>query len=372
MSVPAPVLASHLEYLRQLGRAEGSIYARRRALARMGILIGVPLLEASRSDLARWRAGLDVTGNTVRSYVAHARCFYRWAAAEQLVGSDPTAGLLVPRKIRGLPRPIAERDLLAALATAPGRIRGMLVLAGWAGFRACEIAFLRRDRVLDHATPPVLVVAADATKGGQAHIVPASQFVVAELRAAGLPRAGYVFRRRDGRPGPNTPAKISHLANEHLIQWDATLHMLRHRFLTALYQDTLDLRLTQEYAGHADPASTAIYTAFASARGVAGPRLPAAARRPREFPAASGLRARNPDAAVGEPTAADLGDRACPGPRRPGRVRGVRLGDLPRLRRLRLQAGPARLPVLASGLGRPPGCPARWPGFISRETEKGA
>ena len=42
----------------------------------------------------------------------------------------------------------------------------------------------------------------------------------------------------------------------------ATAHQLRHWFATNLYQKTRDLRLTQEMMGHADPSTTAIYTAF--------------------------------------------------------------------------------------------------------------
>lgn len=87
-------------------------------------------------------------------------------------------------------------------------------------------------------------------------------FCLGELQAAGLPGSGYVFRRCDGRLGPNTPAKVSHLANEHLREWGATLHMCRHRFLTMVQRESHDLRLTQELAGHARPESTVGYVAF--------------------------------------------------------------------------------------------------------------
>jgi len=263
--VPGPVLAACLQSMRHRGRAAGTIEARHRALLRMAAAIPVPLLDAAPADLAAWRAGLHVTGNTVITYVSHAKEFYRFAIAAGLhPGPNPAAGLDVPKQVRGLPRPAGEADLMRAVALAPARVRPWLVLAGWAGLRAREIALLRRERVLDTALPPVLLIGADATKGHRERIVPLSPFTLAELRAAGLPRGGYVFPRHDGRPGPNSPAVISHVANRHLAECGAgcTLHQLRHRFGSVLYQQTRDLRMVQELLGHADPATTAGYAAW--------------------------------------------------------------------------------------------------------------
>ena len=263
--LPAAVLTAHLDSLRRRGRSPGTVEARRRALARMAAQIPVPLLAAAPADLASWRAGLHVTGNTVVTYVSHAKEFYRWAITAGLhPGPNPAAGLDVPKLVRGLPRPASETDLMRALALAPPRVRPWLVLAGWAGLRAREIALLRRERVLDAASPPVLHIASDATKGHRERVVPMSPFVLAELRAAGLPRGGYVFGRYDGRPGPNSPTVISHAANAHLRDVGAgcTLHQLRHRFGSVLYQQTRDLRMVQELLGHADPATTAGYAAW--------------------------------------------------------------------------------------------------------------
>lgn len=262
--LPAHVLAAHLASLRQRGHTTGTIYARRRALTRTAAHLPVPLLDATPADLAAWRGQLTVTSNTVLGYVSHVRDFYDWAVREGLRPDNPTGQLPLPRLIRGLPRPIGEDVLMEAVTTAPLRVRPWLVLAGWAGLRAKEVAFLRRERVLDTGTPPVLLIASDATKGHRERVVPMSAFVLAELRTAGLPRAGWMFRRRDGRPGPNQPHMVSHLANEHLRSCgtSATLHQLRHRFASSLYQQTRDLRLVQDLLGHADPATTALYSAY--------------------------------------------------------------------------------------------------------------
>jgi integrase len=262
--LPAGVLAAHLTYRRQQGHSEGTIEARRYALQRMAARIPVPLLDATPADLLAWRASLTVTGNTVKGYVAAAHSFYDWAVREGLRADNPADGLPVPRGVRGLPRPISEEALMDAVTTAPPRVRPWLTLAAWAGFRACEIARLRRESVLDTASPPVLLVASDATKGHHERVVPMSAFVLAELRVAGLPRAGWVFPRYDGKRGCNSPAVISHVANAHLHACgaNATLHQLRHRFLTMAYRASKDLRLVQDLAGHASPSSTAGYAAY--------------------------------------------------------------------------------------------------------------
>lgn len=252
----------HLAGLQLRGYTPGTIYCRRRLLARLAAALPVPLLDATAAHLATWRAALTVGPGAVAGYVSHAREFYRWAVAEQLIDASPAERLPVPRLPRRHPRPIADADLFAAIAAAPDRIRPWLVLAGWCGLRAKEIALLRRECVLERARPdPLLLVACDATKGRADRIIPLHQFALAELLAAGLPRAGWVFPRHDGQPGPNRPWLVSHLCNAwlHDSGHPETLHQLRHRFATVTYQDSRDLRMVQELLGHAHPQTTALY-----------------------------------------------------------------------------------------------------------------
>jgi integrase/recombinase XerC len=271
----------HLAHLRLRGHAPTSVYARKRALARLTAALAVPLLSASAADLADWRAGLTVGDQAVVAYVSHVKSFYAFCVNEGLITDNPAANLPVPRLGRRIPRPVSERDLMEALAAAPRRIRLMIVLAGWAGLRAKELALLRRENVMETVTPPVLMVASDATKGRTERIVPLSAFVLAELQAARLPSSGFVFRRMDGRAGPNEAWRVSQLVNHHLhacgIQ--ATLHMLRHRTGTMAYRASKDLRAVQELLGHADPSTTAAYAAYDQPSLVAAVEaLPAPAR----------------------------------------------------------------------------------------------
>jgi integrase/recombinase XerC len=263
-------IARHLEHLRLRGRAPGTIYQRRRALARLAAALPVPLLDATAGMLTEWRAGLTVGDLAVAHYVSHAREFYAWGLAAGLVDANPVDGLPVPPVGRRLPRPIGEESLFAAITSASDRIRPWLVLAAWAGLRAKEIACLCRHNVLDTARPPGLLIVREATKGRTERFVPLSAFVLGELLPC-LPASGWVFRRRDGRPGPNRPWRISKLANDHLhgCGIPETLHQLRHRFATQAYAVGHDLRVVQELLGHQYAESSAGYAAINCADAVA-------------------------------------------------------------------------------------------------------
>lgn len=264
------VIQQHLDHLAERRLSAETIAARRGVLSRLWIFLGKPPIEARPDDLDRWRASLRLSDVSYACYLSHVRAFYRWAARRGLIESNPAEHLSRPLLPRPLPRPIGEDALLYALAGAPARIRPWLVLAGWAGLRAKEIALLRRRNVLDRAQPPVLVIVHDATKGQRERAVPMSDFVLSELRPV-LPASGWVFRRVDGQPGPNKPYHISHLANDYLHDAGITetLHQLRHRFLSQAYERCQDLRVVQELAGHASPVTTAGYTKFSDQRAVA-------------------------------------------------------------------------------------------------------
>jgi integrase len=265
----------HLDWLRMRGLAATTIRDRRLILTAAARTLGVPLADAGHDDLMAWRQGLTawpsrrpLAAGVITTRVSALRQFYSWAIGDGLItGPNPAARIPVPRRPRRLPRPVPEADLMAAVDAAPPRVRLWLILAGWAGLRCKEIALLRRESILDTAAMPVAVITSDATKGRRERAVPLSPFVLAEIRRAGLPAAGWCFPRCDGQPGPNTPARVSELANDllHGCGLATTMHALRHRFATAAYQASRDLRLVQELLGHADPQSTAGYAAIADA-----------------------------------------------------------------------------------------------------------
>jgi integrase/recombinase XerC len=273
-------VSRYLAHLRLQGLSPGTIYARKRLLRRLALALPVPLSQATPQMLEDWRASLTHTPAVIAGYVSHARCYYSWAVTQGLCPSNPAAAVPVPRKPRRLPRPITEADLMAALASAPARIRVWIILAAWAGLRACEIALLRADSIVLSASPPVVHITWDATKGSGERFVPLGPWAVGELAAAGLPSSGWAFGRADGQAGPNRPHRVSQAANtwlhEHGIA--ATLHQLRHRFATQALHVSGNLREVQELLGHQNIASTTIYTLVevsAAAQTVAALPVPA-------------------------------------------------------------------------------------------------
>lgn len=256
-------ITDYLTWLKAKGRSERTciFYTRRvEDLEDWLAARNVDLMDAGPEDLEEWREQLDMLDNSVITYVAAIRVFYRWAFRSGRIAADPSWDIPVPRKRRGLPRPIPEDELERAVKLAPARIRPWLVLAGYAGLRCCEIAWAQRDDVHDQADEPFMFVRG---KGGSIDAIELSPYVLAELRAAGLPKTGPLFPRADGKRGHLTPHLISSVGNTYLhsIGIEATMHQLRHRFGTRTYAAVKDLRVVQELLRHRNSSSTAIYTA---------------------------------------------------------------------------------------------------------------
>lgn len=266
-------IGSYLDYLIMQGRSGHTIRSYTRTLQNLRKWLaeaGLTLYSATADDLAEWRRGLTVAPSSVSAYVGAVRSFYKWAAQTERIDRDPS--LLIPRPKLGrrLPRPIAEADLEMAIDTAPDRIRPWLVLAAYAGLRCCEIARLRREDIYDSVPSPYLRVHG---KGDKERAVPMSSYVWTELRpgVVALGRArGPAFQRIDGRIGPISANTVSNYGNEHLHACGLvdTMHALRHRFGTATYNATRDLRVVQELLGHVSPATTAGYAAHCQAEAV--------------------------------------------------------------------------------------------------------
>lgn len=254
---------NHLTWMRLRGLSPTTIYKRHRALLLIESQLGKPLLEATEADLQAWQEGLTGSVSYIASRLASCCQFYKWAThTADLLREDPSKRLVRPKVPRGLPRPMNDLALETALRTAPADVRCWLALGAYGGLRVGEMSRLERRDVMDSLEPPIMLLHG---KGGKQRIVPASPRVLFELRAYGLPMRGPIFRRRDGERGAPSPARISQLVNAHLHDLGIadTAHATRHRFATGTYQISKDIRLVQELLGHADPATTAIYAAYA-------------------------------------------------------------------------------------------------------------
>lgn len=212
-------------------------------------------LEATVDEMIGWWTGLKVSPSGRVHELNHIRGYCRWALRFGYTAADPTRLLDRPMMPRRLPRPIDEDLLQRALQDAPRDVRLIFTLAAYAGLRAGEIS---RLEWLDIRQKTLLI----RGKGSRERIVPIHLLVRQALMAMPGRRRGRVLQRRDGDAGPVPPHLVSHWANNYLHDIagvSETLHQLRHRFGTQIYQLSQDLRLTQDLLGHATPTMTALY-----------------------------------------------------------------------------------------------------------------
>ena len=194
------------------------------------------------------------------------RSFFRYLLKRGRLAANPAQGLRAPKAPRKLPQ-ILDPDEMTQLVEVPTdaplglRDRALLELLYSSGLRVSELCALRwRD--LDLAEALVRV----SGKGGKVRIVPVGSHALAALaqwkddqRAA---TETPVFPGRAGKP--ITPRavqlRLRQLAQQQGIWKRVHPHLLRHSFASHVLESSGDLRGVQELLGHADIATTQIYT----------------------------------------------------------------------------------------------------------------
>jgi integrase len=234
------------------------------------------LLCAELADLLGWQRSLRVRDASAAVYTSQVCSFYAWASRQvsgPLLDLNPAAELLRPARPLGLPRPIPDDDLLAALdlaAATDQRMLAWLLLGAECGMRCCEIAALHsRDITLDRTGQSCRVVVQG--KGRKTRIRDGGPGLIAALRpylqAAG--GGGPLFtslERATGRRRQIPAILVSNYLNRFLraeVGVPDTAHSLRHWFGSTALSTTGNLRVVQDALGHATPAVTAVYTAVA-------------------------------------------------------------------------------------------------------------
>ena len=276
-----PTYLDHLAVERGLSRASVSAY--RSDLEAFGRFLDGRRLEAgrvSRSDLGRYLAAARARGLSARSAaraLSAVRGFYGFAVANLGFSRDPTADLANPKLGLSLPKGLAEGEveaLLAAPDTATPlglRDRAMLELMYASGLRVSEIVSLPRDAVDLEAG--ILRVTG---KGGKERLVPfgrsAGRWLLRYLQSArpalDRKRSAHLFLTE--RAGAMTRQRFWQLIEGYgrkaRIAGRLTPHSLRHSFATHLLEHGADLRALQMMLGHADIATTQIYTHVSRSR----------------------------------------------------------------------------------------------------------
>ncbi len=256
-------------------RAARTVDAYRRDLAALAAYLGKSPSRASLEELERYTAQLradGLSGSTIARRTAAARSFYRH---QQLLGTredNPAAGIQLPRRARPLPKTLspgeAERLIQAAAGTAPRSLRdqALVELLYGAGLRVSEAVGLDKAGV-DLDDRLVRVVG----KGDKERVVPLGRPAAEALRRYLSRGRPYLDRRHrselflNAKGGQLTRAgaflilrKLAEKAG--LEPQRVHPHLLRHSFATHLLEGGADLRSVQEMLGHADLATTELYT----------------------------------------------------------------------------------------------------------------
>ncbi len=239
---------------------------------------GVALEAVDRERLHAYLASPDtarLSPRTLARRISAMRQFYKFLLLEGVRQDDPTAELNTPRLGRPLPKILSEaevKSLIEAAQNWPGhegiRLGCVLELLYATGLRISELVTLplaaaRRD-------PRFLMISG---KGGRERVVPLSEPARAalrnylECRADFLPESRpcrWLFPSR-GRAGHLTRQRTGQLLKELAVKAGLdpdrlSPHVVRHAFASHLLDHGADLRSVQQMLGHADIATTQIYT----------------------------------------------------------------------------------------------------------------
>lgn len=249
------LIVAYSAYQVTRGRRPRTVESCAAALRRMLIETGSTMETVTREQVQAWIDGRNAAA-TKRVYLAHARGFFEWALDEGHLTVNPARRVHAPKIPRREPHPMPEMDLARAMKDAPPDVRAWMLLAAEAGLRACEIALVRGEHVMEYPTPRLFL---PETKGGGEASVPLSDTLLAELKR--WPDRGPLWG--EGVTYDEVSRRVSKHLRSHGIPPTYRLHSLRHRFATMVYATNgHDLRETQELLRHASPATTAVYAAI--------------------------------------------------------------------------------------------------------------
>jgi len=205
--------------------------------------------------------------------LAAIRMFCRFLVIQRVLPSDVSATIETPKKWKYLPTVMDDQTTRSLLAEPADdrlalRDKAMLTLLYATGMRASECAGLQVSdvnfnvgvvRVLGKGAKerivPVAAVALEALKNYLANLRPA-------LVGPGQQQAGPLFISKAGQRLPRED--VFRIVRKYVqragLRGNVTPHTLRHCFATQLLSHGADLRSVQEMLGHADIATTQIYT----------------------------------------------------------------------------------------------------------------
>ncbi|NHB76757.1 tyrosine recombinase [Rhodobacter calidifons] len=246
---------------------------------------GAGLAGADRAAVEDYLVACDAQGlskATRARRLSSIRQLYRFAFEEGWRGDNPALRLTGPGKAQGLPRTLSEAEVARLMEAA--RSRGRTEADRLRDAALFELLYATGLRVSELVGLPVAAVRGDPRmilvkgKGDKERMVPLSTPARAALaawlaerdraeeaaRQAGRPASRFLFPG-EGREGHLTRQYFHALVKDVAVRAGlsparVTPHVLRHAFATHLLANGADLRVIQTLLGHADVATTEIYT----------------------------------------------------------------------------------------------------------------
>ena len=274
------LLDGYLAHLRvERGLAQRSVEAYAGDLVRFALFVRQDLTKnfdgIDAGDVAAWLVSLSRDGISARAQarkLSALRGFYKFLLAERRVTADPTALVTGPRLPRKLPQvltfPEVEQLLAAPDAATPRGCRdaSMIQLLYASGLRVSELVGLKLSDVdLDQSVVSAL------GKGDKRRMVPFGEIArdslvryVREVRPRWSVRGEsvhlFLTERGSGMTRQGFWKLLGRYARSAGISKPISPHKLRHSFATHLLERGADLRAVQTMLGHADIATTQVYT----------------------------------------------------------------------------------------------------------------
>ncbi len=214
--------------------------------------------------------------------------WFKFLISERLITENPVLLVRGPKRSRSLPKLLTKEEVQRLITAANAqntpeavRMNALMEIIYASGMRVSELVTLttqhiQRDPKRPKQIQPYFLITG---KGSKDRIVPLHQGAVAALRQYLELREQFLPKNRDSKYLFPSSGKEGHLTRQRFGQLLKALcinagidptrcspHTLRHSFATHLLEGGADLRVIQELLGHADIATTQIYTHFADAR----------------------------------------------------------------------------------------------------------
>lgn len=245
---------------------------------------GIDLADADEEDLRDYIIGelRDASERTQARRLSSLRQYYRFLCSEKIRDEDPTRNIDAPKQKRSLPKYLSEDEVMSLIScveakegAAGARMRALLELLYATGLRVSELVSLPVNAV-SFERGMVQVVG----KGDKERMVPLGDHAVMALQDWMRFRPSNKKKKRPtGFLFPSKRAKTGYISRQRFFQLLKALgieagispdrlspHVLRHAFATHMIEHGADLRSVQTMLGHADIATTQIYTHVANER----------------------------------------------------------------------------------------------------------